>query len=124
MSHSRLERVAEELKREIGKIIQDELNDPRVGFVTITKVELTRDLRNAKVHFSLYGTEKQLRDTKIGLKRSAGFIRSLVGKRIRLRYTPEISFVVDEGAKHSIKISQVLQSIKDEKKEDEHESGN
>ena len=121
MSYSRLERVAEELKREIGKIIQDELNDPRVGFATITKVELTRDLRNAKVYFSLYGTEKQLRDTKIGLKRSAGFIRSLVGKRIRLRYTPEITFKVDEGAKHSVEISQVLQSIKDKEKDHEHD---
>jgi len=124
MSHSRLERVAEEIKREVGKIIQDELNDPRVGFITITKVELTKDLQTAKVYFSLYGTDKQLRDTKVGLKRSAGFIRTLIGKRIRLRYTPEIIFKADEGSKHSIKISQVLQSIKEEKKDHEHEENN
>ena len=113
MGQERLQRVAEEIKRIVGGIIHDELNDPRVGFVTITDVEITRDLHLAKISFSCLGSKKEVRDTQVGLSRSRGFIRRLLGQRMRLRYTPELSFRIDEGAKHSVEISRIIQEIKE-----------
>ena len=120
----RVQRVAEEIKQEIGKIIHDELKDPRIGFVTITKVDLSPDLRYASVYFSVLGTKKELRDTQVGLARSAGFIRKLLGRRMKLRYTPQITFRLDESAEYSIRISEVLEKIKNKDKSNERESGN
>ncbi|MFC1699131.1 30S ribosome-binding factor RbfA [Candidatus Omnitrophota bacterium] len=119
MSSARLERVAEQIKKEISVILQEELNDPRIGFVTLTKVELTPDLRQAKVYFSHLGSEKELKDTQVGLKRSAGFIRRLIGQRIRIRYTPEIIFKLDQNIEHGIQISEILDKIKEQDKQDE-----
>jgi len=116
MGQERLQRVTEGIKKEIGKIIQEELNDPRIGFVTITRVELSRDLRFAKVYFSLLGTEKQLRDTQVGISRSASFVRKLLGQRMKLRYTPQIVFKLDESIGYSIHISGVMEKLKDRDK--------
>lgn len=123
MAQARLKRIAEKIKREIGEIIHDELKDPRIGFVTITKVDLSRDLRFAKIYFSLFGTEKQLRDTQIGLARSRGYIRKLLGQRMKLRYTPEIVFRLDESVEYSMHISEILEKIKKESKTDERTKG-
>lgn len=120
----RVQRVAEEIKQEIGKIIHDELKDPRIGFVTITKVDLSPDLRYASVYFSVLGTKKELRDTQVGLARSAGFVRKLLGRRMKLRYTPQVTFRLDESAEYSIRISEVLEKIKNKDKSNERESGN
>ncbi|MFH1045416.1 MAG: 30S ribosome-binding factor RbfA [Candidatus Omnitrophota bacterium] len=119
MTRPHVERLTKEIKREIGRIIHDEVSDPRVGFITVTKVELSKDLRVVKVHFSLLGNEKQLRDTQVGLKRSTGFIRTLLGQRVTMRYTPEIIFKVDVGVQYSIRVAEVLKQIEDEK-ENEH----
>lgn len=120
----RVQRVAEEIKQEIGKIIHDELKDPRIGFVTITKVDLSPDLRYASVYFSVLGTKKESRDTQVGLARSAGFVRKLLGRRMKLRYTPQVTFRLDESAEYSIRISKVLEKIKNKDKSNERESGN
>jgi len=120
----RVQRVAEEIKQEIGKIIHDELKDPRIGFVTITKVDLSPDLRYASVYFSVLGTKKESRDTQVGLTRSAGFIRKLLGRRMKLRYTPQVTFKLDESAEYSIRISEVLEKIKNKDKSNEREAGN
>ena len=124
MGQERVQRVAEEIKKEIGRIIHDELNDPRIGFVTITKVDLSRDCRFAKVYFSLLGSKKQLRDTQVGLARSKGFIRKLLAQRVKLRYTPEIVFKLDEGIEYSIHISEVLEKLKEKDKSNERNKGN
>ncbi len=116
MAQERMRRINEQLKKEIGKIIQDELNDPRVGFVTITKVDVTADLQQARVYFSVLGTDKQKRDTRVGLSRSAGFIRKLAGQRVKLRYTPKILFMPDNSAEYSVRISEVLDEIKQKEK--------
>lgn len=118
MSQQRSQRVAEEIKKKIGQIIHEDLKDPRIGFVTVTKVDLSRDLRFAKVYYSLLGTQKQLRDTQVGLASSAGFIRKLLGQRMKLRYTPEIALKLDDGVEYSIHISEVLEKIKKEGKAD------
>ena len=93
MSQLRVEKVQELMKQEISKIILRELKDPRIGFVTVTSVECTGDLREAKVYVSLMGSEQQVKDCWAGLQSSLGFIRREIGKRIRLRFTPELSFV-------------------------------
>lgn len=118
MGQERINRVAEEIKKEVGRIIHDELKDPRIGFVTLTEVKLSRDLHLAKVYFSLLGTEKQLRDTQIALARSAGFIRKLLGKRMRLHYTPEVVFKLDQGIEYSIHISEVIDQLKKKEQAD------
>ena len=124
MGQERIQRVAGEIQKAIAAIIHDELKDPRIGFVTITKAELSRDLRFAKVFFSLLGSKKQLRDTQVGLAQAAGFIRRQLGQKLKLRYLPEIVFKLDEGIEHSIHISKILDKIKDEGKSNERKKGN
>jgi len=107
----RYERVAEAIRREVGVILQEELKDPRLGFVTITQVEMTPDLRNAKVFFSVLGNDEQRAKTKSALDSSLGFIRRLIAQRIRLRFTPEISFHEDRSAEYSVQIEEALGEI-------------
>lgn len=113
---SRQERVAEALKQEVSRIIHDELKDPRLGFITIISVELTKDLRFARVFFSILGNEKQEKDTLAALESGAGFIRKLIGDRIKLRFTPEIVFKLDKSAEYSVKIFEELERLKNERK--------
>ncbi|MDD4980393.1 MAG: 30S ribosome-binding factor RbfA [Candidatus Omnitrophica bacterium] len=110
---ARYDRVSEALKREIGIIIHDELNDPRLGFVTIMRVELTEDLRYAKVFFSVLGQEEERKKSKEALDSALGFIRRLIGQRIRLRLVPEIIFYEDRSAEYSVRIEEVLNEIKE-----------
>ena len=91
--------------------ILTELKDPRVRDVTVTGVEVTPDMRQAKVHVSVMGSETQQNLSLRGLQNSAGFLQSKVGKRIDTRYTPRLTFVLDLGIKRSIEISQILQSV-------------
>ncbi|MFH0912695.1 MAG: 30S ribosome-binding factor RbfA [Candidatus Omnitrophota bacterium] len=107
----RYERVAEAIRREVGVILQEELNDPRLGFVTITQVEMTPDLKYAKVFFSVLGSDEQRAKTKSALDSSLGFIRRLIAQRIRLRFTPEISFYEDRSAEYSVRIEEALGEI-------------
>lgn len=107
----RYERVAETIKREISGILQEELKDPRLGFVTVTQVEMTPDLRYAKVFFSVLGNDQQRSDTKSALDSSLKFIRGLVAQRINLRFAPEISFYEDRSAEYSVRIEEALQEI-------------
>ena len=124
MIPGRVQRVAGAIRKEIGEILRGEVKDPRIGFATITRVELSRDCRFAKVYFSLLGSKKQLRDTQVGLQRSAGFIRKLLAKRMKLRYTPEIIFKLDKGIEYSIHISEVIEKIKEKDKANGNKSAN
>ncbi len=109
----RKDRVAEAIKREVSQIIHDELKDPRLGFVTITGVEITADLRTAKIFFSVLGQEQEFKKTKGALESSSGFIRRLIGQRIKLRFTPEIIFRQDKSSEYSSRIQEVLNEIKE-----------
>lgn len=113
---SRIEKINQALKEEISNIIQNELNDPRLGFITITKVEITQDLHYAKVSFSVLGQQAEIEKVEQGLKSAAGFIRKLIGERIRMRFTPLISFRRDDSAEYSVRIYQQLERIKNEPK--------
>lgn len=110
---SRHGKVSEALKREIGNIIHAELKDPRLGFITVQRVELTQDLRYAKVFFSVLGKEEEYKKTKEALDSALTFIRRLIAQRIRLRFVPEISFKEDRSAEYSIRIQEALNEIKE-----------
>ena len=122
MSKVRVEKVQELMKQEISDLIFNELKDPRIGFVTVTSVACTEDLREAKIYVSVMGDEKKARDTLNGLNSSLGFVRREIGKRIRLRFTPEISFALDTSLNYSDHIQRLLNEIHEdqpqEKKED------
>jgi len=110
---SRRDRVAEAIKKEASLIIHDELNDPRLGFVTVTKVEVTEDLRYAKIFFSVLGKGQDYKKTQEALDSASGFIRRLIARRINLRLAPEIIFKEDRSVEYSIKIEEVLNEIKE-----------
>nr|WP_092067721.1 30S ribosome-binding factor RbfA [Dendrosporobacter quercicolus]NSL46739.1 30S ribosome-binding factor RbfA [Dendrosporobacter quercicolus DSM 1736]SDL62302.1 ribosome-binding factor A [Dendrosporobacter quercicolus] len=114
MGQLRVEKVQEFIKQEASKIILNELKDPRIGFVTVTQVEATGDLHSAKIYVSLMGSDEQKASTWAGLQKAQGYIRSEIGKRIRLRFTPELSFELDESLDYSVKIQELLIKIKEE----------
>ncbi len=114
MGPSRQLRLAQQLQQEIAMIVQRELKDPRLGFVTITRVELSRDLRHAKVLFSCLGSEEEVQHSQEALDHSANFIRGLIKKRFRLKIIPEIAFRYDESISSSIRISEKLDQLKSE----------
>ena len=125
MAKQRPERVQEALRQEISKIVQGEMKDPRIGFITITKVELTKDLRYAKVYFSVLGEDKDKKLALRGLNSAKGYIRGILGDRIKLRYMPDIEFKVDETLERTRHIYDLFEKIKKEKKDDAgSDSGN
>lgn len=91
--------------------ILTELRDPRVQNVTVTFVEISGDMRTAKVHVSIMGDEKQQELCLHGLRRSAGFLQKRVNDRIDTRYTPRLQFVLDGGIKHSFKVAEILNEV-------------
>lgn len=118
----RANRVGEQMKKELGDIISRKIKDPRVGFVTITDVEVTGDLQQAKVYISVLGGESQKENTLKGLAKAKGFIRSEIGQRIRLRKTPEIIFEFDESIDYGNRIENLIHQIHEEDKtKNQHE---
>lgn len=111
MGQMRLEKVQALIKQEISQILLREVKDPRIGFVTVTKVEVTKDLREARVFISILGSEEQVAGTFEGLKSSLGFIRREIGHHVRLRFTPEISFHLDRSLGYSAHIQELLTNI-------------
>lgn len=118
---ARYEKVAETLKKEISNIIHDELKDPRLGFITITRVELSQDLRYAKIFFSVLGKDEEYQKSKAALDSALGFIRRLIAQRVKLQFVPEIVFREDRSGEYSIRIEEILQEIKNS---DELKKGN
>src|SRR5690554_5788483 len=97
MSNVRASRVGEQIKKELTDIIQREVKDPRVGFITVTAVEVTGDLQQSTAFITVYGDEEQRSKTLQALEKAKGFIRSEIGKRIQLRKTPELAFKFEES---------------------------
>ncbi|WP_067730018.1 30S ribosome-binding factor RbfA [Oceanobacillus damuensis] len=111
MAELRANRVAEQMKKELSDILTRKIKDPRVGFVTVTDVEVTGDLQQAKVFISVLGDEKKKQDTLMGLAKAKGFIRSEIGNRIRLRKTPELTFEFDEAFEYGNRIESILKDL-------------
>jgi len=88
------------------------IKDPRIGFVTITRVEVSEDCRSAKVYFSVAGTLEERKKSMKGLDSAKGYVRRELGRRIRLRYTPEIMFQFDPSIEYAIHIGEVIQQLK------------
>lgn len=109
---TRQERINGLLKTEISDIIMREIKDPRVGFVTITGADVSRDLRHAKVYVSVYGDEKQKEESLAVLQKAAGYIRGEFGRRAFLKIIPEISFKLDTAVEHGARIFELLQQVK------------
>ena len=114
MENMRTNRVAEQMKKEIGEILNQKIKDPRVGFVTVTDVDLTNDLQQATIYVSVFGDENEKEDTLVGLSKASGFIRSELGKRIRLRKIPEITFQFDEAHEYGNRIDSILRKLNKE----------
>ncbi len=111
MARIRASRVGEQIKKELSQIIQQELKDPRIGFVTVTAVEMSGDLAQAKVYVSIMGDKEQQDSTLEGLEKARGFIRSELGSRVPLRYTPELIFKLDQSLEHGQHISKLLEEV-------------
>lgn len=124
MSKHRPNRLAETLKEEISQLIRVELKDPRIGFVTLTSVDVADDLAHAKVYVSVLGTEDEGKASLEALNRAAGFVRSEIGKRIRLRHVPAIVFKYDPSIQHGAHIAKLLRDVgvsDDSSKDESHE---
>ena len=107
MRYRRL-RVQDLLREEISLIVQQEVRDPGLGFVTIVDVRLSEDLKLAKVYFSIYGSDEEKENTVAALKRSKGYIKFLLGKRVKLKYMPELNFVPDDTLERVQRIGEIL----------------
>lgn len=106
----RPERLAEAIKAETADILR-QLKDPRIGFVTVTAVDVSSDLRYAKVRVSVMGDPEEQAQTLRTLQRAQGFVRSELGRRIRLRYAPEVTFTLDDSIREGIRLTTLIDEI-------------
>ena len=107
----RLQRLRQLMKEQVSDIIQSRMRDPDLGFVTVTDVEISADLRRAKVFVSVYGSEAEQKASFNALQRAAGFVRSELGGRLDLRFTPEIVFEYDSGVARGARIFELLADL-------------
>ncbi len=108
MSVRRADRVADLVRAAIAEILLREIKDPRIGLVTLTAVEMSDDLRHARVYFSVVGDDKTRQQSLKGLRSAAGFIRREVGHRLELRFAPEIAFHLDPGPERAQRLAELL----------------
>jgi ribosome-binding factor A len=113
VAYKRADRVNALLQRELGMIISEELRDPRIAFATVTSVDITSDLRTAKVHVSVLGDEEQVKSTMIALNEARPYLRHEIGARTELRYVPELTFVSDQTAARAARIATLLREAKE-----------
>lgn len=123
MNKTRMSRVGEEIKKELSILLQRGLKDPRIGFVTVTDVEVSSDLQLAKVFVSIFGSEEQRKASLAGLQKAKGYLRTEIGKRVKLRHIPDFTFKLDESIDYGSKIESILREISTEEgKQDETKS--
>lgn len=121
MARLRVEKVQEAIQQEISKMLLMDVKDPRIQFVTVTGVELTDDMSYAKIYVSLYGPKDKQEETWKALKKSLGFMRTEIAKRISLRFAPTLILQNDTSMEYSAHIESILQKIKQEEKPDAEE---
>ncbi len=118
----RLARLNEQLKREISALIRTQVRDPRVGLVTVTKVEVAGDLGSARVRVGLTGTDAEQKETLTGLKAAAPFLRHSLGQMLSIRHIPELRFLQDHSLEHALRIEQLLSEVLPEGEEGENDA--
>ncbi|MFD1674663.1 30S ribosome-binding factor RbfA [Alicyclobacillus fodiniaquatilis] len=114
MSRIRVQKVAEQMKKEIADILRTSLKDPRVGFATVTHVEVSGDLQHAKVFVSILGSGEEKEASLAALTKASGFIRGEVARRLHMRVAPELLFRLDDSGDYSARIEDVLRTIRTE----------
>ncbi len=114
MTPTRAERLAEVIRAEASEIILQGLNDPRIGFVSITGVEVSHDLRHAKIFVSVFGDAETKQRTMEGLERATGHVRSELGRRLSIRFTPGILFRLDDSIERGTRIASLLLEVTEE----------
>ncbi|MBW1823878.1 MAG: 30S ribosome-binding factor RbfA [Deltaproteobacteria bacterium] len=117
-SYKRADRVSDLLKEEISQLLLREVKDPHIGFITITDVEVSKDLQVAKVYYTILGDEKQLRESAQALNRASRFIKRQLGKRLRMRYIPDIIFKYDHSLEYGNRIDDILSHLENSEKTD------
>jgi ribosome-binding factor A len=122
MPHLRQDRVGDLVKREIAQIIEHELKDPGIGFVTLTGVKMSGDLRQARVFYSVLGDQESKEKSAAALGRARGFVQREIGRRLRLRYTPEITFCFDSSVERGAHIEELIQKVHSERERVDPES--
>jgi ribosome-binding factor A len=120
----RPERLAEEIREEVARMIASEIKDPRLGFVTVIRVEVAHDLRYARVHVGVLGNEAEREKSLTALRSAAGFVRRELGRRLRIHHTPEIDFRYDKGLDATDRVARLLaEEAERENPPDEGEGG-
>ncbi len=114
MHSQRQRRVAKLVQSLVSDILRDEVDDPSIGFLTITGAEVSPDLRHAMVYYSVLGSERQVEATTDGLRRARKFINVLLGERLETKYTPSLQFRLDETPREAQKIERTLKQIEDQ----------
>ena len=118
---SRATRVADQIRMEVAEILPRKVKDPRVQFVTVTDVKMTADIKIARVYVTTLAPEHFEQQTAPGLKSAVGFVRTEVGRRLNLRYTPEIVFYQDTSAEYAQRIEKILDSLPHEDNNESNE---
>ncbi|MHB8970206.1 MAG: 30S ribosome-binding factor RbfA [Pirellulaceae bacterium] len=111
MTSRRVLKAAEAIREVVSMTILTELRDPRISDVTVTMVEVSPDMRQARVHVSVMGDEAKQKLALYGLQNAAGFLQAKIARRIDTRYTPRLRFVLDQGVKRSIEVSRILDEV-------------
>ena len=113
---SRPERIGEEVRQAVSLALAREVQDPRIGFVTITRVKVSPDLQQARLYYRTIGDEKSRKETARGLEAAKPFLRRAVANQVRLRRVPELAFEYDRGVEHQDRVEQILREIEDERR--------
>ncbi len=113
---SRPERVGEEIRQAVSLALAREVQDPRIGFVTVTRVKVSPDLQQARLYYTTIGDEKSRKETARGLEAAKPFLRRSVANQVRLRRVPELAFEYDRGVEHQDRVEQILREIEDERR--------
>jgi len=114
---SRPERVADQIRAEVSSMIARDLQDPGIGFMTITRVQVSPDLQHARVYYTTLGDPAARKNTGKALDRASSFMRRQIGQRLRLRRAPELEFVFDESIAHQDRVEQLLQELRDDRQD-------
>lgn len=107
----RTDRIADQLRAELATLLLREVRDPRVALASVTRVQVSRDLGHARVWISVLGDDEARQNAMIGIEHAKGFLRSQIGRRLRLRVTPELAFELDRGAEYLQEMSTLLDTL-------------
>ena len=117
MEGKRSDRVADSIRKEISEMLVKTIKDPRIGFITITRVTVSEDCRLAKVYYSVVGTPEQKRQSMEGMNSAKGYIRRELGHRMKLKYTPELVFQFDPSIEYAIHMGELIHHLQEERAE-------